>query len=1191
MFENIFETVNSAFAQILYEDFLKDPGSVPAEWRALFENGLRGVEPTEAPGGTGQRQGATPSSGTAAVPAASPAPSAPLEPITGPALRLLQNMEASLDIPTATSFRDIDVGRLWSVRAGLNQQLQSRNIKLSFTHLIGWAIVRALNAFPAMARAVVETGGAPHRLDPGGVHLGLAVDVERKDGTRGLMVPVIKQADRMRIPEFHTEYERLVAGARDGKLMPDAYQGGTITLTNPGTIGTVASVPRLMKGQGSIIATGAIREVAGVRVMTITSTYDHRIIQGAESGMFLRRVEELLQGKDGFYDDVAASFGIAVGAAERQSGTAADAAPLTGVDRDLLYYVAAATSLVRAHRTHGYLCARLDPLGTPPVGDPAVDPGPAELTPEVMARIPARALRVYVAGETLADALPRLRQTYCGTIAYEIEHIASHEQRLWLRQVIEAGQHRTPMTPEEQRRLLELVTRTDVLERFLHKAYLGHKRFGIEGLDMLVPMLHWACYAAAEQGATEAAIGMAHRGRLNVLTHVVGRSYETLLAEFEGGREVEETLTPRGGTGDVKYHHGATGHMKTPAGRDIAVALLPNPSHLEAVNPVVEGRARANQTQRTGPAARHDPRLVLPILVHGDAAFAAQGVVAETFNLSRLEGFGTGGTLHIITNNQVGFTTDPRDGRSTDYASDLAKGFDVPIIHVNADDAEACVAAVRLAMMYRERFKFDCVIDLVGYRRHGHNEGDEPRYTQPVMYDRIDRHPTVRRLYADALVAQGLLAPEDAERVEREAYDGLVATQQKLRTELSAEGEEPVRISGAWIVPAEPDTAVPEPALRDLNAQLLRVPDGFAVNPKLGKQLERRRDALGDVAAIDWGHAESLALASLLTEGVPLRLTGQDTERGTFSQRHLVLHDAATGRRHAPIQHLSGARAPLELHNSPLSEYAALGFEYGYAVAAPETLVLWEAQFGDFANGAEVIIDQFIIAGLAKWGQTSRLTLLLPHGYEGQGPEHSSARIERYLALAAEGNIRVANCSTPAQYFHLLRRQGKHAELRPLVLMTPKSLLRLPQATSSLGDLTRGRFDPVLDDPALPGDRAAVTRLVLCSGKVYYDAALAKQRPDARHVAIGRVEMLYPFPESAVRHLVRAYPGLRELVWLQEEPSNMGARKWAVPQLEGLAPGGVEVRYVSRPEHSSPAEGYPAAHRAEQDRLVREALA
>jgi len=649
---------------------------------------------------------------------------------------------------------------------------------------------------------------------------------------------------------------------------------------------------------------------------------------------------------------------------------------------------------------------------------------------------------------------------------------------------------------------------------------------------------------------------------------------------------VEETLTPEGGTGDVKYHHGADGVYQTAAGKPVNVTLSPNPSHLEAVNPVVEGRARANQTNRRGKDAIHDGSVALPVLIHGDASFAAQGVVAETFNLARLKGYTTGGTVHLIANNQLGFTTDPKEGRSTDYSSDLAKGFDAPIIHVNADDAEACLAAARLAMMYRDKFHGDVVIDLVGYRRHGHNEGDEPAYTQPVMYERIKQTPTVRQRYADQLAREGVVDAAAAAAEAEQTYQRLADIQQSLKANLreAGAGEEPQRISGAQRPTLEPETAVSTSLLTTLNEQLLQVPDGFTVIPKLKKQLERRRAAL-TAGEIDWAHAEALAFASLVVEGTPIRLTGQDTERGTFSQRHLVLHDAADGRRYAPIQNLPGARAPFELHNSPLSEFACLGFEYGYAAAAPDALVLWEAQYGDFTNGGEVIIDQFLIAGLAKWGQTSRLTLLLPHGYEGQGPEHSSARIERFLALGAEGNLRIANCTTPGQYFHLLRRQGRHAELRPLVLFTPKSLLRLPQATGRLEDLTSGTFRPVLDDPA-GAERRDATRLVLCSGKVYYDLQLSPLRAAAAHVAIGRVELLYPFPGAELAELIGLYPKVREIVWVQEEPRNMGPQKFMVPQLRDLVAPGVTVRDIGRPERSSPAEGYPAAHQAEQARIV-----
>ena len=1194
MSEFVFGTHNAAFVQVMYEQFLQDPGSVPEEWRQLFENGKTAELPI-IPGG-GSREPRAGHSGEALPPAAPertaprsplPAPAAApgLTPITGPAARLVQNMEASLTVPTATSFRDVPVAVLDARRKALNAALVASGKKVSFTHLIAFAIVKAAHERPVMTHVFQDVEGKPHRLDPQGVNLGLAVDVERKDGTRGLVVPVLKRAEAMDFATFHATYETLVEKARTNKLMPDDFAGATMSLTNPGTIGTVASVPRLMKGQGSIIATGAIRDSGAGKVMTITSTYDHRVIQGAESGMFLRSVDALLQGEQGFYESVSKSLGVA-GAGSREPGaveTRSQPAPGSPLPAPELKSVAAGMALVRAFRHFGYLAARLDPLGSEPVGDPALDPQRLGLTPDVMAGIPAEVLRIYVPGATLADALPALQRTWCGTIAYEVEHIASHAERVWLRNVIESGEHRRPLSPEQQSRLLARLVEVDALERFLHKAYLGQKRFSIEGLDVLVPMLDLVVEQAAAAGARDVVIGMAHRGRLNVLAHIVGLPYETIFAEFEGGRHVEETLTPEGGTGDVKYHHGATGTYRTASGAAVTVTLSPNPSHLEAINPVIEGRARAGQTNRSGAQTQHDSSVSVPVLIHGDAAFAAQGVVAETLNLARLKGYATGGTIHLIGNNQVGFTTDPRDGRSTDYSSDLAKGFDIPIVHVNADDPEACLAAVRLAMMYREKFKGDVVIDVVGYRRWGHNEGDEPSYTQPLMYERIRQHPRVAERYAQT--SQGAAADPDA------AYSRLAERQQAWKTSLAAgvRGEEPQRIS--QITAQEPETAVGADVLAQLNDALLAVPDGFTVNPKLKKQLERRRETLAAGEGIEWAHAEALALAALRVEGVPIRFTGQDTERGTFSQRHLVLHDAETGARHAPIQALAGAKSPLELHNSPLSENACMGFEYGYAAAAPETLVLWEAQFGDFANGAEVIIDQFITAGLAKWAQTSRLTLLLPHGYEGQGPEHSSARLERFLALGAEGNIRVANCTTPAQYFHLLRRQAKHTELRPLVVMTPKSLLRLPAATSRLDDLTNAAFQPVIDDAERAANRAAVTRLVLCSGKIYYDLIASPARAQASQVAVGRVELLYPFPSLGVEQLLRAYPKLREVMWVQEEPRNMGARKFVLPLIEEVLPRGMTVLDASRPERSSPAEGYPAVHQAEQARIVGEAYA
>jgi 2-oxoglutarate dehydrogenase E1 component len=811
-----------------------------------------------------------------------------------------------------------------------------------------------------------------------------------------------------------------------------------------------------------------------------------------------------------------------------------------------------------------------------------------QLTAQLQARIPASLLRIHVEGDTLEQALPRLTETYCGTMAYEIEHIGAHDQRVWLRQAIEAWRYRAPLTPDEQRRLYTRLCEVEACERYLRRAFLGQKQFSLEGVDVLIPMLDEALELAASSGAREAVIGMAHRGRLNVLAHTVGQPYEKILREFEGERMVEVVAADaEGGTGDVKYHLGARGVRNTAAGK-IGVTLAANPSHLEAVDPVVQGRTRAEQTDRSGGFGIHDPTAALPILLHGDAAFAGQGVVAETLNLYALEGYSTGGTLHVIANNQVGFTTDPEQGRSTRYSSDLAKGFDVPIVHVNADDPEAAISAVRLGLAYRSRFGHDVVIDLVGYRRFGHNEQDEAAYTQPLMAEQIVGHPTVRELYAAKLVAAGVLAEAEAEALSVGAEQRLRDAHERLKASFSetvpaVSRHEGVPREGARTI----ETRVPADTLRALNEELLGVPDGFAVHPKLARQLDRRRASIED-GAIDWGQAEALAFASLLLDGVPIRMTGQDTERGTFSQRHLVLHDAQNGERHTPMQEVQDARAAFEIYNSPLSEFACLGFEYGYSTAAPEALVLWEAQFGDFANGAQTIIDQFISSALAKWSQTSRLTLLLPHGYEGNGPEHSSARLERFLQLAAQENIRIANCTTSGQYFHLLRRQALDPSARPLVVMTPKGLLRLHDAASSLVELSQGSFHPLLD--ASIDDKDNVRRLALCSGKVYYDIVGHEAAREAHGVGVARIEQLYPFPVDAAHRLVASYPQLEEIVWVQEEPQNMGAWRTIRHRLEEAA-GGTPVRFVGRPWRASAAEGYPTAHALEQDRIARAALA
>ncbi len=1210
---NVFETANAGFAQVMYEEFLRDPTSVDSEWRQLFESGVVGEVPalngtdrapkTEAP------EPPTPAASAVATPIAPPqGASAAAVPIKGPAARLVQNMNESLTVPTATTFRELPVAQLEHARKSLNAALKQagRKEKISFTHLIAWAIVRATQQHPVMGHTYAEQDGKPARVTPTGINLGLAVDVTRKDGSRGLVVPVIKRAETMDFADFLATYEDLVEKARVNKLMPDDFAGATMSLTNPGGLGTRASVPRLMVGQGSIIAVGSIAfppefatvaaprvtELGISKVMTVSSTYDHRIIQGAESGAFLGTVDALLQGDNGFYADVASTLGVTIPDARPETAVTPTSVPTTAapITPAALFHVAAGMALVKAFRTHGHLAAHLDPLGSEPIGDPALDPVPLGLTPDVMAQIPAAVLRVAVPGETLLDAYPLLQETYCGTLAYQVEHIASHEERVWLREQIESGAVHIPLPAERRKRLLERLIQVEALERFLHKAYLGQKRFSIEGVDMLVPMLDAIIEVAAdEQGSREVVIGMAHRGRLNVLAHTVGRPYDTIFAEFEGGRHVEAgLLTPEGGTGDVKYHHGAEGAYLTPSGRAITVNLVPNPSHLEFVGPVVDGRARAEQTQRRGRDAHHDASAALPVVIHGDAAFAGQGVVAETLNLGALKGYATGGTIHLITNNQIGFTTDSVDARSTRYASDMAKGFDVPIIHVNADDPENCLSAIRLAMSYRERFHRDVLIELVGYRRHGHNESDEPSYTQPLMYNRIKALPTVREKYAGQLVAEGVLTSDEADALATSAYQRLVEIQQAFKASTGRSTTPEIRKQ--VVAGQEVDTRVASELLTALNDQLLTWPADFTVNPKLAKQLERRRPALGPDGSIDWAHAEALALASLLTEGVPLRFTGQDVERGTFSQRQLVLHDVNTGATWCPLQKLPGSMAPFELYNSPLSELATLGFEYGYSAAAPDALVLWEAQFGDFINGAQVVIDQFLTSGLSKWGLTTRLTLLLPHGYEGQGPEHSSARLERFLQACAEGNIRVANPTTPAQYFHLLRRQAKRTRQRPLVVMTPKSLLRHPLATSTLTDLAEGRWQPVIDDASATDRRDQVTRVVLCSGKVYYDVLAEATKQHSAAIALVRVEQLYSFPWTELRETLARYPNLAELVWAQEEPRNMGAWTYLEPKLREVLPAGAALSYVGRPDRASPAEGYPAAHTLEQNRIVNEAL-
>jgi len=853
----------------------------------------------------------------------------------------------------------------------------------------------------------------------------------------------------------------------------------------------------------------------------------------------------------------------------------------------LLPSVSRATALVQAFRDHGHQLATIDPLGSEPPGHPQLSPAFFGTSTEELAELPASLILADTEENTdrsVADALAELSEIYAGSIGYEFEHLDDHVKVDWLWEQVEDGTHLPELSATEKRALLMRISETEGLEQFLHRTYLGQKRFSLEGNDVLVPMLDLIIETAAKAGAHDVVLGMAHRGRLNVLTHVVGVSYGELLAEFEGppvkGGQLEVE-----GTGDVKYHHGARGTLTIEGAGEVLVTLAPNPSHLEFVNPVVVGMARAKQFDSASKEALPDHDSVVPVLMHGDAAFAAEGVVAETLNMSRLEGYRVGGTIHVIVNNQVGFTTSPQDSRSTFYSSDLAKGYGIPIVHVNADDPEACLGVVRLAMAFRRHFHDDFVIDLVGYRRHGHNEGDEPAYTQPVQYKTIAAHPTVQEIYSNRLIAEGVSTDEQVASLRDDIVQHLREVQDRVREYDRIEDDTPDEEREIPVVPET--TGVALDVLEMLNDATVNVPDGFTPHPKLWRQLGRRASVFSPNRAIDWGHAETLAYGSLLLEGIPVRLTGQDVQRGTFSHRHLVLHDSETGDEYVPLQKVAQAR--LEVHNSPLTETAVIGFEYGYSVSADTDAVLWEAQFGDFVNVAQVMIDQFLSSGHTKWGQYSRLTLLLPHGYEGQGPEHSSARLERFLQLCAEDNMRVTYPTTPAQYFHMLRRQALRRPERPMIVMTPKSLLRHPQATSTIAELTEGGFRHVLPDPTTE-DTAKVTRLVLCSGKIYYDIQGHERRAETESVAVGRVELLYPFPTDALTELLAGYPNLREVVWAQEEPRNMGALTFIGPRLRAVVPRKVPLSYAARPERASPAEGRAANHTQHQDDVVFEAL-
>ena len=1187
--------VNAGYVQELFDDWKDDPDQVDETWRKIFER-AGGEEPARPSAETQNRAGSGGSGSTTKLAPASTEDSAfdasadpELEPLIGIAGKIAVNMEASLDLPVATSVRTISAKILMENRAIINEHMLVRAIgKASFTHIIAFALGRAIGELPRVQSAYVEGGGKRYRRVPEHVNLGIAIDVEGPKG-RMLVVPSIKAAEALEFDEFYAAFQDIVDRGRVGKLGTDEFAGTTCTLTNPGGFGTVMSVPRLMPGQGLIIATGSIGvppELGGMSkaaladsaigpVMTITSTYDHRVVQGAESGLLLKRVDELLSGADGFYDDIFRALRVPWQPARK----GADMRPPGGAD--MAEMQAKVWQLIQAYRTRGGQLADLDPLGYQPELLDSLDPSYYGLTIWDLDR-------TFLCGgmngkheAPLREILQTLRRAYCRRWTSEVGHITDRDRKLWLRERVENDEHFEEFSQEERVAILERLNRAENFERFLANTYVGNKRFSLEGGDTMIPALAEIIERAAVQGVEKVVIGMAHRGRLNVLANIMGKSHEQIFREFEGG------MLPLSaeGSGDVKYHLGQRGIFETRGGKEIEVELSANPSHLEAVDPVVCGMTRAYQDARDDT----ERRKVLAVLIHGDAAFSGQGVVTETLNMSELRAFTNGGTVHLIVNNQIGFTAGPRDLRSTYYCSDAAKAIEAPVMHANGDFPESVLRASRLAVDYQREFGADAVIDMVCYRRWGHNEGDEPAYTQPTLYSRIANHPTVRETYSDLLVRRGALTREETEAIDQEAENELRQALANFKEtppeELSIEEIIDLDLDDPadYVTEQSPKTGVEHTKLVELIDELNRMPEGFVVHPNLLRQLRKREKMVRGELDVDWGCAEALAFGTLLGEKIPIRLEGQDSGRGTFSHRHAVIRDQASATEHVPLEALNDVS--FEAWDSLLSEEAALAFEYGYALARPDVLVMWEAQFGDFANGAQIPIDQFIVSGEAKWRQLAGLMMLLPHGYDGQGPEHSSARLERFLQSCSEGNMTVVNCTTTAQIFHLVRRQGRSGAKRPLIVMSPKSFLRDKRAASPIEDLTKGRFLELIPDASLADDK--VTRLVLCSGKIGHELITARSEKGIDNVAIARVEQIYPFPKDEVLAEIERYPNLEDVVWTQEEPRNMGAWAFIMQRFHDLER---QVLYAGRPESASPATGSYRRHQAEQDFVIRMSL-
>ena len=1141
--------------------------------------------------------------------------------LKGAAARTAKNMDDSLSMPTATSARAVPAKVLIENRSIINTHLaRTRGGKVSFTHLIGWAVVESLTEMPSMNVSYgVDEAGKPVLHEPAHVAFGLAIDVPGSDGQRRLLVPSIKQADLMDLSQFVEAYEALVAKARENKLDLDDFRGTTVTLTNPGMIGTLHSVPRLMPGQGLIVGVGAMdypaafagaspdtlaRQAIG-KVVTLTSTYDHRVIQGAASGEFLRLVERKLLGLDGFWNRAFESLRIPLEPVKWVRDTTYDPELETGKP-------ARVAELIHAYRQRGHLAADNDPLTYRLRRHPDLDITSYGLSLWDLDRsFPTRGLGGRDRA-TLREILRMLRDAYCRTVGVEYMHIQDPAQRAWWQERLERDWE--DIADEERRRILTKLEQAEAFETFLQTKYVGQKRFSLEGGESLIVALDRLLDAAAHDGLDEVVIGMAHRGRLNVLTNIAGKSYGQVFDEFEGNGVIEGA-----GTGDVKYHLGTVGVFSGTDGVSTRVSLAANPSHLETVDGVVEGIVRAKQ-DRIGLGEKG--YTVMPVLVHGDAAFAGQGVVYETLNMSQLPAYRTGGTVHIVVNNQIGFTTGSASARSTIYATDLAKGLQVPIFHVNADDPETVARTARHAYEYRRTFHKDVIIDLICYRRRGHNEGDDPSMTQPLMYRLIDSLDSTRGVYTAALVGRGDITPQEAQEIAKSYQDELerVFTEARIQVtggtgsddagdatdtstqDLSDPTKVGVPLSSLEIPYSQRagtgmmlgwTSAVPRDVVERIGDAQVAWPESFTVHPKLQAMLSKRREATRE-GGIDWGLGELIALGSLLMEGVPIRLAGEDARRATFAQRHAVLHDHTSGQEWTPLSFLTPDQAPLEIYDSLLSEYAALAFEYGYSVERPEGLTMWEAQFGDFANGAQSVIDEYVTSAAQKWGQRSGLVMLLPHGQEGQGPDHSSARIERYLQMCAQDNMLVAQPSTPASYFHLLREHTYTRPRRPLIVFTPKQLLRLKAACSPVEAFTSGTFQPVIgetDDAVLASaQKQGVDRVLLCSGRVYYDLLAHRTKTGDTRTAIVRLEQLYPLESSAIAEALAPFSGA-ELVWVQDEPANQGMWPYLALNLPTDLTGGVLPTLVSRPEAAAPAVGTAGLHRAQQEEILRQAFA